>query len=169
MTVANVVRMHDCHLGDSENTGAGQEAARMVPGATRDAAFAVLENREFLKHIARICESLCPGCYLPICLLTGENPNSDALGQIAQTYNRAIAPLAMRTKHHIYQFFSGAELIEPGLVYLAHWRHATEYCAGGGTRWAHARIGRKAGPDANIQATNDADFAASATAKEPLI
>ena len=157
--------MHDYHLGDSENTGAGQEAAHMGPGAARDAAFAAFENREFLRNLARNCESLSPGSYLPISRLTGENPDSDAPGQIAQTYNGAIAPSAMRTKHHISRFFSGFELIDPGLVYLADWRHATEYCAGGGTRRAHTRIERKTGLDASLQATNDADFPASATTR----
>jgi hypothetical protein len=95
--------------------------------------------------VARLCESLCPGSYLVISHVTSENRDHDAIGRIAGIYNHATAPLVMRTKHEISRFFSGFELIEPGIVYLAQWRPVNEYYAGGGTRWAYAGVARKPG------------------------
>ena len=93
--------------------------------------------------VGRLCEALCPGSYLVISHVTGENRDPDAMGEIAAIYDQATAPLVMRTKDEIARFFSGFELIEPGLVFLSQWRPVTEYYAGGGTRWAYAGIGRK--------------------------
>jgi S-adenosyl methyltransferase len=65
------------------------------------------------------------------------------LGQVADVYDQATAPLVMRTREEIGRFFSGFALVEPGLVFLSQWRPVTEYYAGGGTRWAYAGVGRK--------------------------
>lgn len=93
---------------------------------------------------AKLCDALCPGSYLVISHVTGESRDLAALEQIADIYDQATAPLEMRTKEEIGQFFSGFELVEPGLVLLSQWRPVTEYYAGGGTRWAYAGVGRKA-------------------------
>jgi hypothetical protein len=93
--------------------------------------------------VAKLCDALCPGSYLVISHVTGENRNQAALGQIAHAYHQATAPLLMRTREQIERFFSGFELVEPGLVFLSQWRPVTEYYAGGGTRWAYAGVGRK--------------------------
>jgi hypothetical protein len=53
VTIANVARMWDYHLGGSENLEADREAARLVLGAAPDVPLAALENREFLKHAVR--------------------------------------------------------------------------------------------------------------------
>jgi hypothetical protein len=75
--------------------------------------------------------------------VTGGNRDDGALGQIAEVYNQATAPLVMRTEDEIARFFSGFEVVEPGIVFLSQWRPVTEYYAGGGTRWAYAGVGRK--------------------------
>jgi hypothetical protein len=93
---------------------------------------------------AKLCDALCPGSYLVVSHVTGENRDHAAVGQIADIYDQATAPLVMRTKDEIGQFFSGFELVEPGLVFLSQWRPVTQYYAGGGTRWAYAGVGRKA-------------------------
>ena len=93
--------------------------------------------------VAKLCDALCPGSYLVISHVTGENRDQAALGQIAEVYDQATAPLVMRTREQIERFFSGFELVKPGLVFLSQWRPATEYYAGGGTRWAYAGVGRK--------------------------
>jgi hypothetical protein len=92
---------------------------------------------------AKLCDALCPGSYLVISHVTGENRNHATLEQIAYVYDQTTAPLAMRTKKEIEQFFSGFDLVEPGLVYLSQWRPVTGYYSGGGTRWAYAGVGRK--------------------------
>jgi hypothetical protein len=93
--------------------------------------------------VAKLCAALCPGSYLVISHVTGENQDDRSLEQITDVYDQATAPLVMRPKGEIERFFSGFELIEPGLVYLSQWRPATEYYAGGGTRWAYAGVGKK--------------------------
>jgi len=49
----------------------------------------------------------------------------------------------LRTRSQIERFFSGFDLIEPGVVFLSQWRPAGEYHAQGGTRWAHRGMGEK--------------------------
>jgi hypothetical protein len=93
--------------------------------------------------VARLSEALCPGSYLVISHVTGENRDPDSLDQVTGIYEQATAPLAMRPKKEIARFFSGFDIIEPGLVFLSQWRPGTEYYAGGGTRWAYAGVGRK--------------------------
>jgi hypothetical protein len=94
--------------------------------------------------VAKLRDALCPGSYLVISHVTGENRDHAALGQIADVYDQATAPLVMRTREQIERFFSGFDLVEPGLVFLSQWRPVTEYYVGGGTRWAYAGVGRKA-------------------------
>lgn len=93
--------------------------------------------------VARLRDAMCPGSCLVISHVTGETRDEAALEQITGVYNLATAPLVMRTKEEIERFFSGFELVEPGLVFLSQWRPVTEYYAGGGTRWAYAGIGIK--------------------------
>lgn len=93
--------------------------------------------------VARLCDVLCPGSYLVISHVTSENREPDAIGQVSDIYDKATAPLVIHTKSEIARFFSGIELITPGIVFLSQWRPAAEYYADGGTRWAYAGIGRK--------------------------
>lgn len=93
--------------------------------------------------VAKLCSALCPGSYLVISHVTGGNRDDGALGQVAEVYDQATAPLVMRTEDEIARFFSGFEVVEPGIVFLSQWRPVTEYYAGGGTRWAYAGVGRK--------------------------
>lgn len=93
--------------------------------------------------VARLCDALCPGSCLVISHVTLENRDEAALGQIAGAYDRATAPMVMRTKDEVERFFDGFEMVEPGIVFLSQWRPSTEYYAGGGTRWVYAGVGRK--------------------------
>jgi hypothetical protein len=94
--------------------------------------------------VGKLCDALCPGSYLVISHVTGEDREQAALGQIADVYHKASAHLVMRAKEQVNRFLSGFELVEPDLVFLSRWRPVTEYYAGGGTRWAYAGTGRKA-------------------------
>lgn len=93
--------------------------------------------------VARLCDALCPGSCLVISHVTRENRDEAALGQIAGAYDRATAPMVLRTKDQVERFFAGFEMVEPGIVFLSQWRPSTEYYAGGGTRWVYAGVGRK--------------------------
>ena len=92
--------------------------------------------------MARLCDALCPGSCLVISHVTRENRDQAALGQIAGAYDRATAPMVMRTKDRV-TLFAGFEMVEPGIVFLSQRRLFMEYYAGGGTRWVYAGVGRK--------------------------
>jgi hypothetical protein len=93
--------------------------------------------------VARLCAAMCAGSYLVISHVTSENRDETALEEITGAYGHATAPMVMRAKDEIERFFTGLEMVEPGIVFLSQWRPSTEYYAGGGTRWVYAGVGRK--------------------------
>lgn len=128
----------------------GNPELREIIDLSRPAALCMTLVLHFIRDeddpyriVARLCDALCPGSYLVISHVTGENRDPDAMGQVSDIYDKATSPLVMRTKDEIARFFSGMQLVAPGIVFLSQWRPATEYYAGGGTRWAYAGIGRK--------------------------
>jgi S-adenosyl methyltransferase len=128
----------------------GKPELREIIDFSRPAALCMTLVLHFIRDqddpygcVAKLCSALCPGSYLVISHVTGERRDRAVLGQIADVYDQATAPLVMRTREEIGRFFSGFELVEPGLVFLSQWRPVTEYYAGGGTRWAYAGVGRK--------------------------
>lgn len=128
----------------------GKPELREIIDFSRPAALCMTLVLHFIRDqddpygcVAKLCNALCPGSYLVISHVTGEQRDQAMPGQIADIYDQATAPLVMRTREAIGRFFSGFELVEPGLVFLSQWRPVTEYYAGGGTRWAYAGIGRK--------------------------
>lgn len=97
--------------------------------------------------VARFRDELCPGSYVVLSHVTGDERNAGTLSEITDVYNDATAPLIMRSLAEITRFFTGFELVEPGVVFLSQWRPTAEYYARGGTRWAYAGVGRKAGAE----------------------
>jgi S-adenosyl methyltransferase len=93
--------------------------------------------------VACLREALCPGSYLVISHVTGDGRDSATLAEITSIYDRATAPLVMRSHDEITEFFAGFELVEPGVVFLSQWRSTGEFYSEGGTRWAYAGVGRK--------------------------
>lgn len=143
------VTLMDGDLRDPDGILGHPELGRLID-FSRPAALCLTLLLHFIRDeedpygsVARLCDALCPGSYLVISHVTGEDRDEAALGQIAGVYDQATAPLVMRTKEEVARFFSGFELIEPGIVFLSQWRPVTEYYAGGGTRWAYAGVGRK--------------------------
>lgn len=96
--------------------------------------------------VACLRDALCPGSYLVLTHVSGDERDVSTVSEITAVYNKASAPLVPRTKSEIAAFFGNFELIEPGVVFLSQWRPTTEYFARGGTRWAYAGIGCK-GPE----------------------
>lgn len=128
----------------------GNSELREIIDFSRPAALCMTLVLHFIRDednpygsVAKLCDALRPGSYLVISHVTGENRDQAALGQIAEVYDQATAPLVMRSGEQIERFISGFELVKPGLVFLSQWRPVTEYYAGGGTRWAYAGVGRK--------------------------
>ena len=63
-----------------------------------------------------------------------------------RVYNERVAtPQTLRTREQVARFFTGLELVEPGLVQVHQWRPEPGHLAPEGTVSAHGAVGRKAG------------------------
>lgn len=89
--------------------------------------------------------ALCPGSYLVLSHVTGDERDAETMRAITDIYDETTAPLVPRSRAEVSRFFTGFELVEPGLVFLSQWRPTTEYFAKGGAAWAYAGVGRKLG------------------------
>jgi SAM-dependent methyltransferase len=92
--------------------------------------------------VARLRDALCPGSFLVLSHVTGDGREPGMLTGV-DAYENASAPLVLRTREQVREFFSGFELIDPGIVFLSQWRPTGEYYAQGGTRWAYCGVGQK--------------------------
>jgi hypothetical protein len=92
--------------------------------------------------VARFRDALCPGSFLVLSHVTGDDREPGMLTGVG-AYENANAPLILRTRSQVQEFFNGFDLIEPGVVFLSQWRPAGEYHAQGGTRWAYCGVGEK--------------------------
>jgi hypothetical protein len=92
--------------------------------------------------VARFRDALCPGSFLVLSHVTGDGREPVMLTGV-DAYENANAPLVLRTREQVREFFSGFELIDPGIVFLSQWRPTGEYYAQGGTRWAYCGVGEK--------------------------
>jgi len=91
--------------------------------------------------VARFRDVLCPGSFLVLSHVTGDGREPGMVTGV-DAYEDANAPLVLRTREQVREFFSGFELIDPGIVFLSQWRPAGEYYAQGGTRWAYCGVGK---------------------------
>lgn len=74
-------------------------------------------------HIVRtLREALAPGSYLVISHATSDNMPPDVRERMAALYSRTSNPVTTRSLEQIARFFTGFELVEPGLVYAPLWR-----------------------------------------------
>ncbi len=108
----------------------------------------VTDAEDPYRIVAMLRDALCPGSYLLITHVTGDERDMTTIGQVTAVYDQATAPLVPRSRADITRFFDGFELAEPGVVFLSQWRPTAEYYAQGGTRWAYAGLGRKPGEPA---------------------
>ena len=72
-------------------------------------------------HVARFREALCPGSYVAISHSTYEIRPDETL-EAARLTGQTDTPAALRTYDEIMTFFTGLELVEPGLVWVQQWR-----------------------------------------------
>jgi S-adenosyl methyltransferase len=71
--------------------------------------------------VARLRDAMAPGSYLVLSHATADfHPQAGA--KITDVYQRASAPLVLRSRSQIGRFFDGFDLVEPGLVQPASWR-----------------------------------------------
>ncbi|MFD9867545.1 SAM-dependent methyltransferase [Streptomyces niveus] len=71
--------------------------------------------------VASLRERLAPGSYLAITHLTPDFAPK-MINELVESYSRTVTPGQARTRSEVEGFFDGAELLDPGVVCLPHWR-----------------------------------------------
>jgi len=72
--------------------------------------------------MTRLCDELCPGSYVAISHITADSSPEEQVRGIERVANQAPTPGAQRTRAEIMRFFSGLDLVEPGVVWTSQWR-----------------------------------------------
>jgi O-methyltransferase involved in polyketide biosynthesis len=67
-------------------------------------------------------ERIPPGSYLAISHITSDGTDPGVISTIQEAYAKASAPAVFRTRDEIAGFFTGFELVRPGLVEVSDWR-----------------------------------------------
>jgi hypothetical protein len=62
-----------------------------------------------------------PGSYLALSHVTTD-PRPQAKAEVTEVYRTATAPMVPRTRSQVQRFFTGFELVDPGVVYAPEWR-----------------------------------------------
>lgn len=87
--------------------------------------FAVLhfveETEAAAAAIARYRDRLAPGSHLAVSHATHEG-RPELSGTHQSLYRRTATPMTMRTRQDVASLFDGFDLVDPGLVWMAHWR-----------------------------------------------
>ncbi len=71
--------------------------------------------------VQRLLEALPSGSYLAVTHLTGDF-DPGAWAGVAAVYQRSGVTMQVRSRPDIERFFTGLDLVEPGLQVLPHWR-----------------------------------------------
>jgi len=94
--------------------------------------------------VARLMAAMPPGSYLTISHPAIDIHQSQANAQ--RVYNERVAtPQTLRTREQVARFFTGLELVDPGLVQVHQWRPDPGDSAPEGTMSAHGAVARKPG------------------------
>jgi len=92
--------------------------------------------------VARLMAALPAGSYLTISHPAIDIHHTQANAQ--RVYNERVAtPQTLRTREQVARFFTGLELVEPGLVQVHQWRPDPGPFAPEGTVSAHGGVARK--------------------------
>ncbi len=93
--------------------------------------------------IARLMDAGPPGSYLAISQIAGDVA-AEEVAQGVQRYNeQAAALVAARTHGEVCRFFTGLDLVEPGVVQVHRWRPGAGDLSGGRDLAIYAGVGRK--------------------------
>jgi SAM-dependent methyltransferase len=71
--------------------------------------------------VRRLCAALQPGSYVAISHVTADSRPAE-MSQAQQLSRQTTTPGTVRSKGQVEQFFSGLELVEPGVVWSPQWR-----------------------------------------------
>jgi S-adenosyl methyltransferase len=102
-SVAHPARIYDYILGGKNNFAADQAAARAALAANPAVATAMLENRAVMRRMTAFLA-----------------------GEAGIAYQRAGITFQYRTREEFARFFTGLELVPPGIVPMAEWRAQSE-------------------------------------------
>lgn len=82
--------------------------------------------------VACLRDAVPPGSYLVVSHATGDF-RPEVAGKVTEVYERASAPLVLRSRAQVAALFHGFELLPPGLVQPAAWRpdHGSGESVGG--------------------------------------
>jgi SAM-dependent methyltransferase len=92
--------------------------------------------------VARFAQELAPGSFLVISHATRDS-RPETAGKVEQLYQNAATSAHTRTAEEISRFFTGFEIVEPGLVYMPLWRHDGQVPDDPEQVWFYAGVGRK--------------------------
>jgi SAM-dependent methyltransferase len=95
--------------------------------------------------VATLRDALAPGSYLVLGHLTDENKPTVAHAA-EKVYNRSVATnIHVRPRADILAFFDGFDLVDPGLVYIPHWRpdSPADVPDDGSRSWALVGVARR--------------------------
>ena len=117
----------------------GQPVAVMLLGILQG----IPDEEEPGAIIARLMDAVPPGSYLALSQIAGDVA-ADEVADGVQRYNQqATVPVAARTHAEVSRFFTGLELVEPGVVQVHQWRPATADPNSDRDLAIYAGVGRK--------------------------
>jgi hypothetical protein len=90
-------------------------------------------------------DHMAPGSFLVISHVTADHIPESAALQAREAYADASAPGMSRTRSEVLEFFSGLDMVRPGLVNVSAWRPGDRLPTQGPTLF-YAGIGRKTTP-----------------------
>jgi hypothetical protein len=85
----------------------------------------VADDDDPARIVTCLREALCPGSYLVIAHVTGDDVPGDIEARARATYDHANDSLWPRAKDQVLGFFDGFSLVEPGLTHVHDWRAET--------------------------------------------
>jgi SAM-dependent methyltransferase len=94
--------------------------------------------------VGEFARRLAPGSYVILSHLTREGHPADIVAQKEEIWAKSATPMAYRSREEILRFFTGLDLVEPGLTTATRWREEypdPELDAAGA--WTLAGVGRK--------------------------
>jgi SAM-dependent methyltransferase len=105
----------------------------------------ISDNNDPHAIVAAICDALPPGSYLVVSHATG-GIRRESAARVAEHYRKNVAAGAtLRGRDEILRFFTGLELVDPGLVQVPYWRPDEPEPADAGNVWFLGGVGRKPG------------------------
>jgi SAM-dependent methyltransferase len=74
--------------------------------------------------VRRYVDALAPGSYLVLTHASTTAPDGDTAKAARRYASSSAGSFVLRTPDEVAAFFDGLDLLDPGLVYAANWRHA---------------------------------------------